>query len=52
MVVLLSGIVLVLFLLGAFFVLRANAADLMPGAAAPHNPNAVLRLTEPPARPV
>lgn len=52
MVVLLSGIVLALFLLASYFVLRATDGDLMPGTATPRNPNAVLRLAEPPVRAV
>jgi hypothetical protein len=43
-VVLVSGIVLVLFFLGAFFVLREGASDLLPGVAHPRNPHAVLHL--------
>ncbi len=49
-VVLLSGIILALFLVGAFFVLREGASDLLPGVAPVRNPHAVLRLTEPPVR--
>jgi hypothetical protein len=51
-VVIISGVVLALFLLGAFFVLREAGSDLLPGTAAPRNPNAVLRLAEPPVRAV
>jgi hypothetical protein len=51
-VVVLSGVALVLFLLLAFFVLRANASDLLPGVSPPANPHSVLRLAEPPVRAV
>jgi hypothetical protein len=50
MVVVLSGVVLALFFVLGFFVLRATTTDLLPGVAHPRNPHAVLRLTEPPAR--
>lgn len=50
MVVVLSGAALVLFLLLAFFVLRATASDLLPGGASPANPHSLLRIAEPPAR--
>jgi hypothetical protein len=52
MVVLLSGVVLALFFVIAFFVLRSTVSDLLPSVAHPRNPHAVLRLAEPSARAV
>lgn len=52
MVVLLSGVVLALFFIFAFFVLRSTASDLLPGVAHPRNPHAILRLEGPPVRSV
>jgi hypothetical protein len=51
-VVLISGVVLVVFFLAAFFVLRETVSDLLPGVAPVRNPHAVLRLPEPPVRAV
>jgi hypothetical protein len=50
MVVFLSGIVLVLFFIGAYLVLRGTVTDLLPGTAGPRNPHAVLCVPQSPAQ--
>jgi hypothetical protein len=50
MVVLMSGIVLVLFFVVAYFVVRGTAVDLLPGVEHTSHPHAALRLMEPPTR--
>jgi len=44
MVVLLSGVVLAVFFVLAFFVLRATAVDLLPASSSPSHTQSVLRL--------
>lgn len=50
MVVVFSAVALGLFLILAFFVLRATASELVPGGMDRSHPHSMLQTVEPPAR--